>query len=583
MRKRLSIIAVLVAMFMMLNTVAVSATDDREDKPEGVNFEFGATIYELTGPGTATENESAGTVVFNGEDNRLLGTSGPDFTAFVAMNETFTITAVPAQGYKFLMWKYDLNQGRDSDDPTNRPNPRTFTYDGSDGDVYPTPVFVKVYNVSATSNPAGIASFTGELSEVLDGAAYNVEYVMDDANYEFTGWTGTPSGTIDGANVELVANFKYVNLWVSADDHADLYIDGAMYTHNKSYNKAISYSIKNIDPFFAAKAWDNTGVANIAGFKLVYKDGEQVISTDSSWYYRLDGEDINTADLNGNFWYEEDYAANGWLPVTAFSLAQAPTPRNWAKDNEFPDASAKWIWGPNFDVPTAEVIDTPVYLRSFAPKAVYTVTFNTLGGTPTPESYDVASGTIISAPVEVPALADYTFEGWDYDFSQAILGNTTITAIYLPIESETPVVPTPQTVNYTLTVTATEGGTVPGFLGTNTFASGTNVNLEVTVEEGFEFVGFTGDVVDGVVIMNADKSVVATFAPIEEVIEEEPTPEATPDEDDEEILDEVTPEATPDEDIQDEALPQTGGIPASMMSVIGLGMTGIGFKIRKKK
>lgn len=184
---------------------------------------------------------------------------------------------------------------------------------------------------------------------------------------------------------------------------------------------------------------------------------------------------------------------------------------------------------------------------------------------------------------------NYTFTGWGEvpNTGSVNAGDVEVVAYFEynePEQPEEPTQPTPQVVNYDLTVEVTEGGSVPGFLGTNTFASGTNVNLTVVAEDGYVFTGWTGDVTDGLVVMNADKTVVANF---ELIVEDEETPEATPGEDAEEeveeILDEVTPEATPEEDIQDEALPQTGGVPASMMSLLGIAMTGVGFKIRKRK
>ena len=151
-----------------------------------------------------------------------------------------------------------------------------------------------------------------------------------------------------------------------------------------------------------------------------------------------------------------------------------------------------------------------------------------------------------------------------------------------------PIPPQPPVTYYTLTVNVVGEGSVPGFEGTSTFASGTNVNLEAILDSDSEqvFVNWSGDTSSNnskiVVVMNGDKTVTATFEP---VIIEEPTPDPIPEAEPEiidEILDEITPESAPDQDIEDEALPQTGGIPIELITLIGIGLTGVGVRMKKK-
>lgn len=201
--------------------------------------------------------------------------------------------------------------------------------------------------------------------------------------------------------------------------------------------------------------------------------------------------------------------------------------------------------------------------------------------------------------LEVVAVNEYQVDGTDYSNPGGVIYELTYEVatqsneeterygdegefqITVPETPEPPKPPTPPTINYTLVVSSTEGGSVPAFEGSNNFPSGTNVNLGITVEEGFQFVGWTGDnsetVGDIVVVMNSDKAVTAVFEPIPEVIEppiEEP---------EEEILDEETPESAPEEEIPEEELPQTGGVPFAAMMVAGLAFTGTGVAIRRKK
>ena len=68
-----------------------------------------------------------------------------------------------------------------------------------------------------------------------------------------------------------------------------------------------------------------------------------------------------------------------------------------------------------------------VYRRS-----VFTVNFNSNGGGPI-ESVTVEEGTVITPPI--PERDNYTFEGWDYDFTKPISNNVEANAIWLPIYS----------------------------------------------------------------------------------------------------------------------------------------------------
>lgn len=519
-------------------------------------------------------NNQDGSLLVNKNNWKLTGETQLDFTESLEINKVypFRIEYFDWGGTEVLKTDLPMNWFHDTIP--------SYTVRYLDGE--------SVFDSKDVDHGLLAEDITGPTKEgfVFDG------WLLDGSPYVFT-------APVLG-NLDLTASWvEDYNLWVSVDDAAEhIYVNGQkvlvtpdVTTGNNwdEVSKTFVYSVGN-NPFVAAKASDVGNV--IVGFNLVLEaaDGSYVETNDDEWYYYYN-PDVNDgvpASFDGLEWYDEDYAANGWQLVSA-----VPPHKNWVNDSEFPAGATKneWIWSPNF-LPN---IDTPVYLRSAQPKAVYNVSFDTLGATPetTPAAYDVASGTVISVPSEVPVLSGYTFTGWDYNFADPIVGITVITAIYEevkeeepeePEQPEEPTQPTPQVVNYDLTVEVTEGGSVPGFLGTNTFASGTNVNLTVVAEDGYVFTGWTGDVTDGLVVMNADKTVVANF---ELILEDEETPEATPGEDTEEeveeILDEVTPEATPEEDIQDEALPQTGGVPASMMSLLGIAMTGVGYKIKKRK
>lgn len=79
---------------------------------------------------------------------------------------------------------------------------------------------------------------------------------------------------------------------------------------------------------------------------------------------------------------------------------------------------------------TPETPETPAVTN-------YTVSFNADGGTPTPESQTVASGSTATEPATDPTKEGATFTHWaltgtttEYDFTTAVTGNVSLVAIY---------------------------------------------------------------------------------------------------------------------------------------------------------
>ena len=209
-------------------------------------------------------------------------------------------------------------------------------------------------------------------------------------------------------------------------------------------------TIKN-DHMIAVKAWDNSGRANIAGFKLVLEEENGSFnSTDADWYVFYDNGKEPNPDGDNNPWTSRDYMSDDWEKVTSFTLAQAPSPRNWTSDDQFPDSEVLWIWNENFDVPSSDKIDTPVYLRSMTPKDVkWTVSFDMNGGTDGPDSFKIKDGEKANRPTEVPSRDGYTFEGWylgneAFEFENETNGVTS----HITLTADWEKIPGPWTVDY---------------------------------------------------------------------------------------------------------------------------------------
>ncbi len=126
---------------------------------------------------------------------------------------------------------------------------------------------------------------------------------------------------------------------------------------------------------------------------------------------------------------------------------------------------------------------------------------------------------------------------------------------------------------YTLTLGSTVGGNFVIFEGSKSYTKNTLVDVSWVVDEGYEFVGYSDASDDGDITgsdkikMDSDKELFAIFEPIEEPKEEVV------------ILDE---EDIPEAAIPDEPLPQTGGVPMAATSMLGIAISGLGFRFRRK-
>ena len=76
-----------------------------------------------------------------------------------------------------------------------------------------------------------------------------------------------------------------------------------------------------------------------------------------------------------------------------------------------------------------------------------------------------------------------------------------------------------KSITYTLTATTSSGGTVNLNPTASTYNSGTDVSITAIPSSGYQFIGWSGSVTSTVnpltITMNGDKSIMATFAPLQ--------------------------------------------------------------------
>ena len=147
----------------------------------------------------------------------------------------------------------------------------------------------------------------------------------------------------------------------------------------------------------------------------------------------------------------------------------------------------------------------------------YTLTLNAIGGSISPNpaggTYDDGTSVTLTATPD----SGFQFTGWSGDasgttnpLSITMDADKTITAMFSPIQR-------------TLTLNATNGSisTNPNPVG-GTYDDGTSVALTASPDPGFEFSGWSGDASGTTnpltITMDADKTITATFAPIQRTL-----------------------------------------------------------------
>ena len=115
-----------------------------------------------------------------------------------------------------------------------------------------------------------------------------------------------------------------------------------------------------------------------------------------------------------------------------------------------------------------------------------------------------------------PAIDAGSSADFPSDITVDLVGNTRISGSAIDMGAYESVI-----AQYTLTLNATDGSITPNPAG-GTYDDGTSVTLTATADSGFEFTGWSGDASGTTnpltITMDADKTVTATFAPIQRTL-----------------------------------------------------------------
>ncbi len=249
-----------------------------------------------------------------------------------------------------------------------------------------------------------------------------------------------------------------------------------------------------------------------------------------------------------------------------------------------------------------------VQAQTKASSTLYSITYDPNGGTLEDSSivYVYAGNSASLAPV--PTRDGYLFLGWTYDVEinlENVNQSVIATASWEKIPTEVKM--------YTVGLSSTDGGSIAPFTGTRQYPGSSILSVTAIADDGYEFVGFSGDVdmLNGSeLVVYSNVSLTAVFESINDDLgEDEGTPEENPVDEtkenqdvnsdasiegsedqkvdnensndvdlvNEEILDEETPEEL------GEALPDTGGVAANLFYSFGTLMAGAGVILKRKK
>jgi hypothetical protein len=164
------------------------------------------------------------------------------------------------------------------------------------------------------------------------------------------------------------------------------------------------------------------------------------------------------------------------------------------------------------DNPTSFQLSSSMSVTALFSPVTHTITVAVVGGgSTTPEigghTYDEGS------VVDLTASADkgWKFDSWTGDVANQASATTTVIA-----DTDKQVTAEFSRIMHTLTVNSNYSGRTPLTVGIYQYAEGTTADIAATVEKGWKFDGWIGDVVDHAsistrVVMDSDKTVTANF------------------------------------------------------------------------
>ncbi|WP_299990705.1 InlB B-repeat-containing protein, partial [uncultured Pontibacter sp.] len=432
----------------------------------------------------------------------------PDLNGKYTHGTVVTLTATPADGFRFASWTGDAEGTQ---------NPLQLTMDASKT-VSATFEPIPSYTLTITPPSNGTISTSpapNEDGKYRDGTM--VILTATPANgYRFVGWDGAVSGNSVTTVVTMDADKT-----VSATFEA---IPPTMYALTLTQPENGSISAEPAAATYAAGSTVTLTATPASGFRFVGWTGDAE-GSDTPLQLTMDAAKTVSATFevipptmfaltitqpeNGSIAAAPSAAT--YVAGTVVTLTASPNPGfrfvSWTGDATGTEPTTTLIMGADKAVSaTFEAIPPTMYALTITQTAN-----GTISAEPSAATYE--DGTVVTLTA-TPAEG-YQFVSWSDDASGTELSTTVTMDSDKTVSATFELIPPTM---YTLTLTESENGSIAAEPNAATYVAGTVVTLTATAADGYRFTGWGGDASGSVnplqLTMDAHKTISATFEAI---------------------------------------------------------------------
>ncbi|WMN10674.1 InlB B-repeat-containing protein [Marivirga salinae] len=411
------------------------------------------------------------------------------------------LTAVPDAGYQFNGW---------SGDASGTSNPISVTMDA---DKTVTANFILIQRtLSLNATNGSITPDVAPTNGTYDDGTVVELTAVPDAGFVFDGWSGDASGTTNPISVTLDADKTVTATFSPIQRTLSLNATNGSITPdvaptNGTYDNGTVVELTAVpDAGYQFNGWsgDASGTSNPISVTM---DADKTVTANFILIQRT----LSLNATNGSITPDVAPTNGTYDDGTVVELTAVPD-AGFVFDGWSGDASGTTN-------PISVTLDADKTVTATFSPIQRTLSLNATNGSITPDvaptngTYD--NGTV----VELTAVPDagFVFDGWSGDasgttnpISVTMDADKTVTANFSPLQR-------------TLSLNATNGSITPDVAPTNgTYDNGTVVELTAVPDAGYQFDGWSGDATGTTnpisVTMDADKTVTATFSPIQRTL-----------------------------------------------------------------
>jgi uncharacterized repeat protein (TIGR02543 family) len=430
------------------------------------------------------------------------------------------LSAIPATGWQFDGWSGDLVSTEATESIT------------MDADKAITATFIEIPVPQYTLT----ISIVGNGTVDVEGDAYTVPITVDegtmldleaiaDAGWQFDGWSGDLISTdaIESitlnADKAITATFTLIpipqyTLTISIVGNGSVEVEGDIYTVPITVDEGTVLDLEAIaDAGWQFEGWtgdlvstDSIETINMNADKAITATFSLIPVPEYTLTLAVVGNGTTTPAI-GDHTYTEGTVVNLFaLPSLGYEF------QKWViGENEVLTQSAQVTM-------TADIIATAYFVETSATQFTLTISVQGEGSTIPPVGDNIYNEGAMVNLSATPATG-WQFDGWSGDLVSTNATESIIMNADNAITATFSLIPIPQ---YTLTISVVGNGTIDvegeAYTVPITVDEGTVLDLEAIADAGWQFEGWSGDLVSTDAIetinMNADKSIIATFSEI---------------------------------------------------------------------